>query len=218
MSDSPSSSRTVAEYAAAVASAEPTPGGGSVVATTAALAASLGEMVTRLTLARPRDAAVTERLGAALTAMTRLRETLLDLAAADERAYAAYRSAVALPKATPEERQRRQEALDQALEASASAPLGVAAVVLDLLAHLQTVGKLGTKHALTDIQTAALLAEAALKGALLFVEVNARLLSNAERGAELLAQAAERRAQAEAATAAVLDAIEVRFAPAPATP
>lgn len=200
--------RTIAAYAEAIASGEPTPGGGSVVATTAAFAAGLGEMVSRLTLERVQDAE--EHLREALSHLIRLRHSLLDLATADERAYAAYRAALALPKATPEEQADRRAAIERALHDAARVPLAVAQACAGLLTALVIVGRYGTKHALTDVQTAAYLADAALRGALLFVEVNANLLRDRALAAEFAGAATQCLEQGQVAYAATLAAIRER--------
>lgn len=202
--------RTIAAYAEAIASGEPTPGGGSVVATTAAFAAGLGEMVSRLTLERAQDAEAEEHLRETLSHLIRLRHSLLDLATADERAYAAYRAALALPKATPEEQADRRAAIERALHDAARVPLAVAQACAGLLTALVIVGRYGTKHALTDVQTAAYLADAALRGALLFVEVNANLLRDRALAAEFAGAATQCLEQGQAAYATTLAAIGER--------
>ncbi len=144
MSQPAGADRTIAAYAEAIASGEPTPGGGSVVATTAAFAGGLGEMVARLTLGRTQDVVATEYLRDTLSNLTRLRHSLLSLATADERAYAAYRGALALPKDTPEAQADRRAAIERALHESAQVPLAVAQACADLLTALITVGRFGT--------------------------------------------------------------------------
>lgn len=210
MSGSAATSRTIAEYADAVASAEPAPGGGSVVAITAAFAAGLGEMVARLTLARAKDGTTVEQLERTLPSLTRLRHWLLDLATEDENAYTAYRQALALPKDTADGQAARRVAIERALETSAQAPLAVATGCAELLEALIAVGRFGTKHALTDVATAAYLAEAALRGAVLFVTVNASLMRTQERANELALAAAQIRERGQAALATCLEAIEQR--------
>jgi len=203
-------SRTLTEYADAVASAEPAPGGGSVVATTAAFAAGLGEMVGRLTLARAKSATTEEQLERTLPRLARLRHRLLDLATDDENAYTAYRQALALPKDTADGQAARRVAIERALETSAQVPLAVASACAELLEALITVGRFGTKHALTDVATAAYLADAALRGAVLFVTVNASLMRAQERANELALAAAHIHERGQAALATCLEAIEQR--------
>jgi formiminotetrahydrofolate cyclodeaminase len=177
--------QSVADYAAAVASGAPTPGGGSVVATVAALAAGLVEMVCDLTLKRQVPAETVAALTSTKTEAGRLRVRFLQLAGEDERAYTAYRDAAGLPKASPAERAARQEALEAALRRSADVPLEVAIGCVSLLGLLETVGERGTRHASADTRTGVFLADAALAGALEMVKANTDLMKDRDQAVDL---------------------------------
>jgi formiminotetrahydrofolate cyclodeaminase len=170
------SSLTLDDYLEAVASADPTPGGGSVVAIVAALGAALGAMVCNLTIGRPASSPAESDLRATLDRLTLLRHELRRAAADDESAYRRYRTASALPKGTTAERDTRMAAVQAALIDAADVPLTVATACLALLEALEPVARLGNLHALSDAETGALLADVALRGALLNVRGNARLL------------------------------------------
>lgn len=178
--------RTIGGYLDAVGSAAPTPGGGSAGGMVAALAAALGHMVCALTAGKTdgddsfREAA--ERLRA-------LRETAIAAAEDDERAYAAYRAAAALPKATDEDRALRRQTMQAALRAATDVPLALAEASADVLAALEPVARAGTSHALADARLAAYLAHAALRGALLNIRGNAAMLRDPETAARYLATA-----------------------------
>jgi glutamate formiminotransferase/formiminotetrahydrofolate cyclodeaminase len=168
--------RSIADYAAAVASGSPTPGGGSVAATVAGLAAALGEMVCNVTLTGKSRPERPEVLEEASMRGQQLRQRLLGLAIDDESAYAGYQAALAMPRATDHEKQERRMALDAALVGAAEIPLATASSCVDILRLLLVVAHDGTKHALSDVSTAALLAEATARSALLTVRVNAKLM------------------------------------------
>lgn len=199
--------RTIHDYAAAVASGDPTPGGGSVIATVAAFAAGLAEMVCHLTLARPSDPEVTVALTGAQQTAAHLRTRFLQSATADEVAYGAYRNAAALPKATSEEREARRHALESALETSAAVPLRVAGDCVELLTTLETVAALGTKHARADVVTSLRLTDASLKSALDMVRANTELMRDHGRAASLDQEANTLRSQGEATATALIAAI-----------
>src|SRR5215217_6082153 len=74
--------RTIADYAAQIASASPTPGGGSVAASVGAFACALGEMVCNVTLSGTSQPENPNRLREAVETGSQLREKLLELAAA----------------------------------------------------------------------------------------------------------------------------------------
>lgn len=207
-----SSERTIEQYAAAVASAAPTPGGGSVAATVGALAAALAEMVANVTLSgrtQPEDPAALKRVS---TEGRRLRSRLLDLAVADEAAYNGYREASALSKSSEDEKRRRREALDRALVESATVPLEIAQSGVAVLDQLLTGARHGTKHALSDISTGAVLAESAIRGALFTASVNAELMRDSVQKDQYLSQIDTLAQATQAGVAAALAAVAQRTA------
>lgn len=170
--------RSIAEYAAAVASVAPTPGGGSVIGIAGALAAGLASMVCRLTLKRPPSEEAQRQLEAIVRRTDELRATFLKLAAADERAYAAYREAASLPRSTDNEKTIRRNAMEEALVSSGQVPLDEARAAAELLQALETIAILGTRHATADIITSATLAEATLRSAIAMTSANTDLMKD----------------------------------------
>lgn len=191
--DDSSPPRSLSGYLDEVASASPAPGGGSVAAIVGALAAALGEMVVNLTPQSPaadnHEAATP--LAAALATLTALRQRLTAAAAADERAYAAYRAASSLPRSDADAKRARTQAMQAALVLATDVPLDVAEAATATAEVLVTIAEHGNPHLRSDAALGALLAEAALRGALLNVRGNAGMLRDAERSAHYLA-AAER--------------------------
>jgi formiminotetrahydrofolate cyclodeaminase len=206
----PHQNRTVEQYAAQIASSSPTPGGGSVVATVGAFAAALAEMVCNVTLIAKAPPAEPELLRKAAVDGERLRLRLLELSRQDEAAYAGYQAASRLPRSSDTEKQARREALDRALVVSADVPLEIARAGAEVLELLLIPARHGTKHALSDVSTGAVLAEAAVRGALLTVRVNAELMRDPDQQSRYLAELTSLTQQAHDATAAVLDAVEER--------
>ncbi len=187
MTSSPSATeRTLREYLDAVAAGSPAPGGGSVAAIAGALAATLGEMVANLTLGRAQYASVEDVLWPARDRLTALRTALTEAAVADERAYAAYRAAVALPRSSVVEQSARKVAMQQALFAATEVPLGVAEAAAEIAALLETVARAGNPHIRSDAALGALLADTALLGALLNVRANAAQMRDQDRASTYL--------------------------------
>jgi formiminotetrahydrofolate cyclodeaminase len=171
--------RSLAAYVAAVAGGASTPGGGSVAAIVGALAAALGEMVANLTLGRARYADAEETLRPARERLVALRERLIGAAAEDERAYAAYRAAAAMPRETVAQKAARTVAMQQALTVATEGPLEVARAAVETAELLEVVARAGNPHVRADAALGALLAEAALRGALLNIRGNAAMLRDA---------------------------------------
>lgn len=186
-------SRTLGEYLDQVASAAPAPGGGSAAGVTAALAAALGAMAGGLS--SERDAAGERRLPAALAdAVIRLERSRAEatrLAAADERAYGAYRAAASLPRGDDRERAERRRAMQAALVEATRTPLALAAVSRDILAALGPVIRDGNPHVRSDADLAVSLALVAAAGALRNVRDNADSLRDAATAASFRTEADE---------------------------
>ncbi len=177
--------RAIGAYLDALGSSAPTPGGGSAGGVVAALGAALGEMVCALSAGRAsgEEAEILRRANEDLRAR---RADAMVAAAADERAYAAYRAAVALPKGSDEERAVRRDAMQAALRDATDVPLALAEASEGILAALEPVAAVGTTHALADAQLAAYLATAALRGALLNIRGNAGMLRDPDAAARYL--------------------------------
>src|SRR3990172_2784153 len=147
--------RTVREFLAGLASADPTPGGGSASALAAAQGAGLVAMVARLS---QRDAP--EAAAGAVERAERLRTVLADLVEADAQAFDAVMAAYRLPKATPEEQARRRKAVQRALIAASEVPLQVSAHAVEVLQTAAGLVDRANPSTISDLGVAALLAEA----------------------------------------------------------
>ena len=176
-------------YLDQVAAGTPVPGGGSVAALVGALAAALGEMVANLTLGREKYAEAEALLRPARDRLTVLRASLLDGAAEDEAAYQSYREAASLQHTGDAEKTARTDAMQQALIAATDVPLAAARSAHEVAEILQSVAREGNPHVRSDAALGALLAEAALRGALLNVRGNAAMLVDRELAMTYLADA-----------------------------
>src|SRR5262249_36127184 len=98
----------------AVAEPTATPGGGSVAALAAALAASLGQMVAGLSCKKKSQAVHVDALSASVAEMQALRNRLTEAIDRDAAAYEAVMTAFRLPKDSPEEQKHRDAAIQAA--------------------------------------------------------------------------------------------------------
>jgi glutamate formiminotransferase/formiminotetrahydrofolate cyclodeaminase len=165
-----------------LAGGAPTPGGGSAAALAGALAAGLVAMVARLTIGRKAYAAVETRAREILADAERLRAELRRLVDEDAAAYAGVARAYKIPKEDP----RRGAAVDDALLAAARPPAEVAKRAARVLQLGEEIGKIGNKNAVSDARVAALLARAAIEGAMENVKVNVAAMSDPAKGLDLL--------------------------------
>ncbi|MFN2224800.1 MAG: cyclodeaminase/cyclohydrolase family protein, partial [Anaerolineae bacterium] len=195
----------------AVAADTPAPGGGSVAALAGALAAALTAMVARLTLGRKKYAAVQAEMETLVAESERLRAALAARVAQDAEAYDQVVAAYRLPKATDEERNTRQEAIQQALALAAEVPLSTARDAVAALELARAAARLGNANALTDAGTAAHMARAAFEGAALNVRVNANQVLDRGQAAAWLAELEQMRVRCEAAFAEAVETIDERW-------
>jgi glutamate formiminotransferase/formiminotetrahydrofolate cyclodeaminase len=198
---------SLSEFTAAVASASPTPGGGSVVAHVGALAAALTQMMAGLTAGRPKFASVDDEMRAIARSAAALGETLSGLVKRDADAYGTVSTAYKLPKAPEAAASARTQAIANALLGAAAVPLETARAAAAVAALAATAAEKGNPNAVSDAGVAALLADAACRGAVYNVRINIAALADRSTG-QALVQEAERLVAATAhavtrATAAV---------------
>ena len=171
-----SESASIAGFFDAVAAGTPTPGGGTVAAFAAALAACLTSMVANLTLGRKKYAAVDDAMRGLKRDADALRARLLALARRDGEAFEAVLAARRLPASTPAESAARDAALARAELEAARVPLETAEACLEVVELARLASRDGNPSAVSDAGVAGLLAAAAAQGALLNVEINLKSL------------------------------------------
>ena len=164
--------KSLREFQDALASSDPTPGGGSAAGVALGQAAALAVMVSDLTLSKDslQDGwAISEKVK--LVAIPLLDEGL-ELATQDSDAFDAVVASFRLPKATDDEKASRRDSIRSATLGAAEVPFRTASKALDLLELLPELAEKGNPNAASDVGVAGLLASAALKGAVFNVEIN----------------------------------------------
>lgn len=169
---------TVKGFLRKTAAATPIPGGGSIAALSAAAAASLVEMVARLTIDKKGFKAVREEMEAVAAAAARVRRMLARDIDRDAEAYGRVMAAYAMPKETGAQRKKRGQAVEKAMKKAASVPLGVAENALHVMKMAASVALRGNKNAFSDAVTAAVMAKAALQSAGYNVKINLENISD----------------------------------------
>jgi glutamate formiminotransferase/formiminotetrahydrofolate cyclodeaminase len=196
-----SGGESLSGFTADVASSAPVPGGGSVVALVGSLGAALAQMVAGLTVGRKKYVAVEDEmkeLGLRAAALVRRLRTLKD---EDAAAYSHVSNAYKLPKDTPEQETARSAAIQAGLMKAAEVPLETARWCAEVAELASIAAEKGNTNAASDAGVAALLAEAAARGAAYNVRINVVGMPDKAAGAPL-AEEAQRLVKAASAAAA----------------
>lgn len=168
-----------------LSSKEPTPGGGGACAAVGAFAAALGMMVTNLTVGKKKYADVEEEIVEIRGQLEGLREKLVLLTDKDAEAFEPLAKAYSLPKGTPEEIERKEEVMENALYEASMVPLEIMRTVFEVFEFLRVLEEKGSKLAVSDVGVAVLFAGAALEGASLNIDINTKLMKNREKAEKL---------------------------------
>ena len=181
---------TLSGFVAAVASSSPMPGGGSVAAHVGALGAALAEMVAGLTIGRKKYVAVDSEMKELAARAVTLGARLAALVKEDSDSYALVSAAYKLPKETPAQVAARDAAIQAALMKAAAVPLETARACVAVAKLAAACAQRGNTNAVSDAGVAALLAEAACKGAAYNVRINVSSMSDPHAGRKLADEAA----------------------------
>jgi len=164
--------RTIQSFLDALASGEPTPGGGGAAALTGAQAAALVSMVLNFTVGKKKYAAVDEEMRSYLVETEQLRAELTALIDEDERAFAGVAATYTMPKESDDEKAARTAAMQSALKVAAAVPFVIAEKCMRVMQLAVPVGAKGNANVVSDAATANYLALSAFKSALVNVNVN----------------------------------------------
>ena len=160
------------DYLQETASSNPVPGGGSVAALSASLAAALAEMVAGLTVGRSGFETVQTEMEEICRETAALRIRCIEDVDRDPEAYQKVLDAYRLPKESIEEKEFRAQSIQEAMKGAATVPLSLAEKAYQILSITDSVVQKGNRNAVTDGAVAAMMARAAGLAALYNVRIN----------------------------------------------
>lgn len=163
---------SVSAFLDALASSDPTPGGGTAAAVAGAMGTSLLMMVAGLPKSRTGADEERVRLAEAGAALRGSRERLLALADIDTDAFNQVMAAYRLARNTDAEKAARKDAIQQALKAATTAPLDTLRVAGEAVRLARSVAEHGNRSATSDVRVGIGLLEAAAQGAAANVRIN----------------------------------------------
>lgn len=162
----------VNDFVDEVSRESPAPGGGSIAALSGALGASLSSMVSNLTAYNRGSEDVDDILNEAADKAQQIKFELVKAVDDDTNAFNAYMEAMRLPKKTEEQKQKRQEAMQEGLKQAVQIPLNTARQSLAAIKVANTVGQYGNPASITDVGVGAQSAYTGVIGGIYNVLIN----------------------------------------------
>ena len=163
-------------------SKEPAPGGGAAAAVVGAISAGLASMVVAYSIDKKSLAEHREKLSTASSLLVEIRTKLLEFADKDAEAYAGLNELWSLPKDDP----KRVEKWDSALDLAIMVPLGIMEAGSELMNVYEKIAPISNPNLHSDLASAAAMCHASVISAGHSVRVNAEMLEDAGRKAEVL--------------------------------
>ncbi len=171
-------SLNIKQFLQELASSSPAPGGGSVAALSGALASALSSMVCNLTIGKEKYLDVEKDIRKSLEEVEKIRVNLTDLIDLDTNAFNKVIKAYKMPKKTDEEIKKRKNAIQNGYKEASMIPFKTAKTCQKILEIDQLLSEKGNKNSITDVAVSALLANAAVKSAILNVKINLGSISD----------------------------------------
>ena len=170
---------SLSDFQSALATSDPTPGGGTAAAVALGQAAALTQMVCNLTLGKEKWQEGWDSAHLAQKVAEKVLQRAGGLAKEDSDAFDLVVSAFKLPKETEDDKENRRAAIRAGTLKAAEVPLETAKLGMELLSILEGLALYGNGNAASDVGVASLLASASVKGALFNVEINVASLPEA---------------------------------------
>jgi glutamate formiminotransferase/formiminotetrahydrofolate cyclodeaminase len=173
-------SMNLSAFSSQVASEKPVPGGGSVSAYVASLAAGLVSMVARLTLKKAELQKHWPTVSAILAESDKLRVTLLAQVDKDSQSFDALMKAYRLPKETERDKEARSTSIEANLKEATEVPLQTAEQAARTLSAGKMLAEYANINAISDLETAIAAAYAGFAGSVANVRINLAGINDTE--------------------------------------
>jgi len=202
---------TLGEFQDALASSDPTPGGGTAAAVALGQATALTRMVAQLTLGKEKwqEGWIAAEKAEEIAQRTYLRAG--ELAQLDSDAFDEVMAAFRMPKTNDDEIGIRRNCIRQATLKASEIPYETVVLGMELLSCQEALALKGNGNAVSDVGVAALLTSAAVKGALFNVEINLQSLPD-EMGMDMRKELPAIRALSSELSRNIMQAVHERMA------
>ncbi len=182
---------TITQFNDELASDSPAPGGGSVAAVCVAMSGALSAMVSNLTVDKKgydKVQAEARKFGEEGQA---IKERSLSAIDEDTQAFYIMMDAMKLPKKSDEDKELRDQAMEEATKDAILIPLKILEICWDAVQLAEKVAVIGNTNALSDAGVAAITANAGAKAAYLNVMINMAGINDEDFKKEISAKAKE---------------------------
>ena len=161
-----------------LSSRTPVPGGGGASAYTGALGIALGNMVGYLTLGKKKYADVEDDVKTLIAEGENIKEALLELVQEDAEVFAPLSKAYSMPSDTPQEAEEKEKVMEECLKRACSVPLEIMRLSARAIELQAEFAEKGSKLAISDAGTGAVMCRGALEGGALNVFINTKLMKD----------------------------------------
>ncbi|MCI8889206.1 MAG: cyclodeaminase/cyclohydrolase family protein [Hungatella sp.] len=177
--------QTITAFLEALSSKQPVPGGGGASAMAGALGTALGLMVGNLTVGKKKYAAVEADVVSMMDKLAGIQREMVTLIDEDARVFAPLAAAYGLPAGTEEEKQYKEQVMEENLTNASLVPIRIMELSVEILGILQEMEEKGSVMAVSDVGVAVQFARTALTGAVMNVFINTKSMKNREKALEL---------------------------------
>lgn len=195
-------------FANETASESVAPGGGSISAYVGALGVSLATMVANISSHKRGWDDRWEEFSTWAAKGQQLKDRLLNIVDEDTQAFNGIMTAFRMPKNTDEEKQLRQQAIQDATKHAIEVPFQIMELAMASFEVIHKMTEIGNPNSVTDAGVGALCARAAIRGAYLNVQVNSGDLKDKKYVEEVLAKGADLEAKAREMEKKILEIVE----------
>lgn len=201
-------SMTLSAFADETASESAAPGGGSIAAAVGAFGAALGTMVANLSAHKRGWDERWEEFSKHAEQGQVIKDELVRLIDADTDAFNKVMAAMGLPKNTPEEKEARKKALNEANKGAIEVPFQVMRQAIASFPLLEAMAREGNPASVSDAGVGALCARTAVHGAWLNVKINLSGLGDPEAAKHYLREGEAMVKQSDSLERAVIAIVE----------
>ncbi|XP_046998089.1 formimidoyltransferase-cyclodeaminase-like [Schistocerca americana] len=202
---------TLTEFVNSVSARTPAPGGGSVSALLAALAAGLGTMVGQLTYGKRQFEAVDAEIRKIVPTIHASIEGFVTLIDKDSQAFDTYMEALKMPKRTEEEAQARTAAMQKGLMKAIEIPQILIQNANSLWTSFADLAEVGNSTTISDLQVGAQCLRTAIIGASYNVTINLKNIEDKSFKTKTLESIKSAISEAELGCQKVLEILQRRL-------